>query len=145
MSLPGIRGREGELVFAARSRLARLGINVAPTTALGWDGAETLRTRRILRFATGITFFRKLTLGLDAPYVMHQSGLNSPIIRAAAGIDTLKQSGFGDMRLTSKAGVWPQSGWRPGVALAMHLTLPTGNDAHLFGQGFRQRQAARSF
>lgn len=35
-----VRGREGELTFAARSRLARLGINVVPTTPFAWDGAK---------------------------------------------------------------------------------------------------------
>ena len=33
-----VRGREGDLVFAARSRLARLGIDVAPAGELTWDG-----------------------------------------------------------------------------------------------------------
>ena len=35
-----IRGRERELVFAARSRLARLGINVTPASPLVVDGSE---------------------------------------------------------------------------------------------------------
>ena len=35
------RGREKELVFAARSRLARLGIEVVPTTSIDVDGART--------------------------------------------------------------------------------------------------------
>ncbi len=35
---PVVQGRERDLVFAARSRLARLGINVRPLSALAWDG-----------------------------------------------------------------------------------------------------------
>lgn len=35
-----LRGREAEIVFAARSRLARLGINVAPVSPLVWDGGD---------------------------------------------------------------------------------------------------------
>ncbi len=37
-----VHGRDSELVFAARSRLARLGINVAPTAPLAWDGGDLL-------------------------------------------------------------------------------------------------------
>ncbi len=33
-----VQGREKEIVFAARSRLARLGINVVPSTPPTWDG-----------------------------------------------------------------------------------------------------------
>jgi predicted Rossmann-fold nucleotide-binding protein len=33
-----VRGREDEIVFASRSRLARLGIDVAPTGPLAWEG-----------------------------------------------------------------------------------------------------------
>ncbi len=33
-----IQGREAEVIFAARSRIARLGIDVAPTSELAWDG-----------------------------------------------------------------------------------------------------------
>jgi predicted Rossmann-fold nucleotide-binding protein len=35
-----VKGREDEIVFAARSRIARLGINVAPTTALTWEAGQ---------------------------------------------------------------------------------------------------------
>lgn len=43
-----VKGREGELVFAARSRLARLGINVAPTAPLTWTDADTLSTQALV-------------------------------------------------------------------------------------------------
>ena len=43
-----IKGREAELVFAARSRLARLGINVAPTTPLIWGEGNTLHTHALV-------------------------------------------------------------------------------------------------
>ena len=33
-----IEGREAAVIFAARSRIARLGIDVAPTSTLAWDG-----------------------------------------------------------------------------------------------------------
>ncbi|MDF1700844.1 MAG: LOG family protein [Planctomycetota bacterium] len=33
-----VQGREEELIFAARSRLARLGIDIVPTGSLAWDG-----------------------------------------------------------------------------------------------------------
>jgi len=35
-----IEGRETEVIFAARSRIARLGIDVAPTSPLAWDGEQ---------------------------------------------------------------------------------------------------------
>lgn len=37
-----VKGRESELVFAARSRLARLGINVRPSGPLRWEGGRLL-------------------------------------------------------------------------------------------------------
>ncbi len=35
-----IEGREAEVIFAARSRLARLGIDILPASPLAWDGDE---------------------------------------------------------------------------------------------------------
>lgn len=35
-----VEGREHELIFAARSRIARLGIDIMPTAALVWDGGR---------------------------------------------------------------------------------------------------------
>lgn len=35
-----VEGREGEIIFAARSRIARLGIDIMPTTELAWDGDQ---------------------------------------------------------------------------------------------------------
>lgn len=35
-----IEGRESEVIFAARSRIARLGIDVSPRSALSWDGPD---------------------------------------------------------------------------------------------------------
>lgn len=42
-----VRGREDEVTFAARSRLARLGINVVPQTPLVWVGDQLGLTARI--------------------------------------------------------------------------------------------------
>lgn len=42
-----IRGREAEVVFAARSRLARLGVDIVPTGALAWDGDRIGATMRV--------------------------------------------------------------------------------------------------
>ena len=42
-----VEGREKELIFAARSRIARLGIDIMPTAPLAWDGEQLGLTARV--------------------------------------------------------------------------------------------------
>jgi hypothetical protein len=65
-----VEGREAHLIFAARSRLARLGVDVAPSTPLAWDGdvlGMSARVRATVRaYAVGAFLAPALVPGVRA-------------------------------------------------------------------------------
>lgn len=84
-----------------------------------------------------LEFAQRFKLDIDVPIALSQAGeASAPEVALGAP----GSFGLGDLRLGARAGVAPQNGWIPAVAIALSVWLPTSN-AGPYGGGSDARMA----
>lgn len=84
--------------------------------------------------SAGIGLFDVAELRVLVPYVVSQSGLNTNIVRLAAGSEGLAASVLGDISADLRIGVLQQASSRPAIALRFAGVFPTGSPEDLAGE-----------
>ena len=105
--------------------------------AIGSIGAllgDFVASRLDARLGASISLFGYGSLGLSVPVVLLQQGINTDIVRLAAGIDELAPTALGDIVMSAKGRVLTQTGPWPGIAMALDVIVPTGNEQAFAGE-----------
>ncbi|GDX82955.1 hypothetical protein LBMAG42_47660 [Deltaproteobacteria bacterium] len=100
----------------------------------GTDADGLVNSRAALHAQVGLGFSRYGSVSVDVPLVLSQDGFVAPTLGDPSP-GTLAPTGVGDIVLTPKAVVLDRDAFPLGIALAVPISVPSGDPAAFLGEG----------